>query len=231
MGAVDPRGLFDGISIFATLEPRERDELYRLTTTRRLAARDVLCRKGEPGSTLYAVTKGRLKVVSTGGDGKELVFNVMSPGDVIGEISLMDSNPRSATCVALEPCELLTLHRRDLIPFFERHPKTAIQVGVVLAALVRRLSERGEDASFLPLPNRMAKTVAALARSYDGGDGAPPEIRLSQQDLADMIGATRESVNKWLRSWEEEGLVELARARVRVLDVEKLAEIGTYTGL
>jgi len=228
---MDPRRLFDEISIFAALEARERDELFHLTTTRRLAARDVLCRKGEPGSTLYAVTRGRLKVVSTGGDGREFVFNVMGPGDVIGEISLMDSNPRSATVVALEPCEVLVLHRRDLIPFFERNPKAAIQVGAVLAAHVRRLSERAEDVSFLPLPGRMAKTLAALALSYDGDDGEPPEIRLSQQDLADMIGATRESVNKWLRSWEGEGVVELARARVRVLDAEKLAEIGTYTGL
>lgn len=228
---MDPRRIFDEISIFAPLDAKERQALYELTTTKRLPTRGVLCRKGEPGSTLYAVTKGRLKVVATGRDGREFVFNVMSPGDVIGEISLMDANPRSATAIALEPCEVLTLHRRDLLPFFERHPLVAIQVGAVLAAHVRRLSERAEDASFLPLPSRMAKTLVALARSYDGGDGGPPVIRLSQQDLADMIGATRESVNKWLRTWEQEGMVELMRGRLRVLDADRLAQIGTYSGL
>lgn len=228
---MDARGFFDRISIFEGLAAKERDQLFALTTTRRLAAREHLCRKGEPGTTLYAVTKGRLKVVAGGGDGREFVFNVMSPGDVIGEISLIDAHPRSATVVAIESSEVLTLQRRDLLPYLERHPKVAIGVGTVLAAHVRRLSEHAEDASFLPLPSRMAKTVAALARSYDGGDGAAPVIRLAQQDLADMLGATRESVNKWLRSWEQEGVVELMRGRLRVLDLDRLAEIGTSSGL
>ena len=225
------RRVFDRISIFASLDARQRDALFDMTHTRRLAAREVLCRKGEPGTTLYAVTKGRIKVGATGGDGRELVLNVMSPGDVIGEISLIDAEPRSATCVALEKSEVLTLHRRDLIPFLEKHPKAAIGVGAVLAAHVRRLSERAEDVSFLPLPSRMAKTLAAVAPSYDGGDGTAIDVKLSQQELADMIGATRESVNKWLRSWAEEGVVELGRGRVRIVDPERLAEIGTFTGL
>ena len=228
---MDPRSLFDAISIFAALGNRDRDELFRFTTTKRLAARETLCRKGDSGTTLYAVVKGRLKVVAAGGDGKEFVFNVMSRGDVIGEISLMDSNPRSATVVALEACELLTLHRRDLLPFLERHPKATIRLAAVLADHVRRLSEHAEDASFLPLPSRMAKTLAVVAASYALPDGEPPEVRLSQQDLADMIGATRESVNKWLRAWEEDGVVELGRARVRVLDMVVLEAIGTYSGL
>jgi len=231
LASVDRRRLLESVPIFSSLGEPEIDALLAATTTRRLAAKELLFRKGDPGHQLYGVLSGRLKVVSTGRDGRELVFGVMAPGDVIGEIALMDSNPRSATVVALETSELLVLHRRDLLPYLERHPQVAIHLAAVLAARVRRLSDHAEDAIFLPLPARMAKTVLALAQRHGAGGGALAEIRLSQQDLADMVGTTRESVNKQLRTWSAEGLVELRRARLRILDREALEDVADFSGV
>lgn len=233
MATVNRRRLLESVPIFASLAEREIEGLLAATTTKRLAAKELLFRKGDPGNQLYGVLSGRLKVVSTGRDGRELLFGVMAPGDVIGEIALMDSNPRSATVVALEASELLVLHRRDLLPFLERHPKLALHFAGVLAARVRHLSDQAEDAIFLPLPARMAKTLLALAQRYAAGAaGAQPiEIRLSQQDLADMVGTTRESVNKQLRAWEAEGLVEIERARLRLVDRAALEDIADFTGV
>jgi CRP/FNR family cyclic AMP-dependent transcriptional regulator len=227
--------LLSSVSIFSSLGEREIDQLLELTTTRRLSAKEVLFRKGDPGNQLYGVMSGRLKVVAAGVDGKELVFGVMSSGDVIGDIAIADSNPRSASVIALEPSELLTLHRREFIPYLEGHPKVAIHLAGVLAGRVRKLSEKAEDSIFLPLPARMAKTLLALASSYGDTRGEPSnepiDIRLSQQDLGDMLGTTRESVNKQLRVWEEEGLVELRRGRMILLSRDALGAIAKLTNL
>lgn len=230
---MDRRELLSTIGLFEKLDPQEIDLLLDVTTSRRIGPKETLFRKGDPGSQLYGVLSGRLKVMAPGREGKELVFGLMGAGDVIGEIAVIDSEPRSATVVALEDSELLSLHRRDLMPFLERHPKVAIGLAGVLALRVRRLSSYAEDMFFLPLASRMAKTLLALATRDGHGESvrALNEIRLAQQDLADMLGTTRESVNKQLRVWEQEGFVEIRRARLRVLDSGSLAAIGDWPGL
>lgn len=230
---MDPKELLSGIGLFENLSPEEIDLLLELTTTRRLDAKETLFRKGDAGNQLYGVLSGRLKAMAAGREGKELVFAVMGPGDVIGEIAVVDSEPRSATVVALERSDLILLDRRDLIPFLEDHPRAAIGLASVLAKRVRRLSSYAEDAFFLPLASRMAKTVLVLAGRDESGQKTRllNEVRLAQQDLADMLGTTRESVNKQLRSWEDQGLVELSRGRLRVLDPKGLGAVADWQGL
>jgi CRP-like cAMP-binding protein len=135
--------------------------------------------------------------------------------------------------VALEKCELLSLDRRDLIPFLENHPRAAIGFATVLAKRVRRLSIYAEDAFFLPLASRMAKTLLVLAGRDESGQRTRVlnEVRFAQQDLADMLGTTRESVNKQLRAWEEQGWVELSRGRMRVLDSDALSVVADWQGI
>jgi CRP/FNR family cyclic AMP-dependent transcriptional regulator len=231
--SMDKRQLLASVPIFACLREPELELLLDVTTTKRLATRDVLFRKGDPGNQLYAVLEGRLKILAAGADGKEVVFGINGPGEVIGEIALMDSNPRSATVVAMEACELLTLHRRDLIPFLEKHPKVTIELAGVLAARLRRLSEHTEDALFLTLPSRLAKMLLQLSATYgqETPDGVLIDIRLPQQDLADLVGTTRESVNKQLRSWEEEGLVKLERTRITITQREALEATAAFLTL
>jgi CRP/FNR family cyclic AMP-dependent transcriptional regulator len=217
------------VEIFAELDDRELGLLLEATTTKRLEAKETLFHKGDTGNQLYGVLSGRLKVLATSSEGKEVVFSLSGPGDVIGEVALMDSEPRSATVAALEPSELLTLHRRDLLPFLERHPKVAIHMASVMAQRVRALSQHTEEAQFMPLHSRMAKKLLRLSEVYgkESADGGVDiDIRLSQQDLADLVGTTRESVNKQLRTWEEQGLVRLKRARIAVLDEDALSEIS-----
>ena len=142
---MDRRELLGSVSLFASLEDKQLDLLLRATTTRKLKPKEVLCRKGDPGNQLYGILSGSLKVTATGTDGKDVMFGLMGPGEVIGEIALLDGEERSATVTAIEPTELLTLHRRELIPFLEKHPQAAIALASVLAARVRQLSDRAED--------------------------------------------------------------------------------------
>ena len=213
---MDRRELLGNVSIFASLEPAELDQLLSATTTRRLKAKETLCRKGDSGTQLYGILSGCLKILATGKDGKDVVFTLMGPGEALGEIALLDGEKRSATVVAVEPTELLSLDRRALIPFLNRHPSAAIGLASVLARRVRRLSEFAEDRQTLPLAGRIAKRLLSLSQRYGKQPivGGPIEVRLPQQDLADLVGTTRESVNKQLRAWQAEGIVELGRARV-----------------
>jgi CRP-like cAMP-binding protein len=224
---MDRRELLGNVSIFSSLNETELDLLLAATTTKRLKAKETLFRKGDEGNQLYGILSGSLKVTTTGTDGKDVMFSLMGPGEVLGEIALLDSEERSATVVAVEATELLTLHRRELIPFLENHPRATIGLAGVLAARVRRLSERAEDRQTMPLPGRIAKRLIALADQYGKRPivGGPVEVRLPQQDLADLVGTTRESVNKQLRTWEEEGIVELGRGRVVLKKPEALEAV------
>jgi len=210
---LDRRSLLAGVPLFAALNDRKLDALLTATTTKRLAAREELYHKGDPGNQLYAVMSGRLKASAAGLDGKEVVFSIMGPGEVIGEIALLDSKPRSATVEAMEASELLTLHRRDFLPVLERHPRVALQLAAVLAGRLRRLSELTEDTLFLTLPSRLAKKLLSLAAEYGKPvpEGTRIDVRLPQGELGEMVGTSRESINKLLRTWTAEGIVSADR--------------------
>jgi len=224
---MDRRELLSSVSIFSSLADEELDLLLQATTTRKLKPKEVLCRKGDPGNQLYGILSGSLKVTTTGTDGKDVMFGLMGAGEVIGEIALLDGEARSATVTAVEATELLTLHRRELTPFLETNPRAAIELAGVLAARVRKLSDRAEDRQTMPLPGRLAKRLLSLAEQYGKRPivGGPVEIRMPQQDLADLVGTSRESVNKQLRAWKEDGIVELGRAKVVLKRPEALAKV------
>ena len=224
---MDRRELLGSVSIFASLGEKEMDTLLQATTMKKMKPKDVLCRKGDPGNQLYGILSGSLKVTATGADGKEVMFGLMGAGEIIGEIALLDGEERSATVTAVKGTELLTLHRRELIPFLESHPRAAISLAGVLASRVRQLSDRAEDRQTMPLPGRIAKRLLSLSQEYGKRPivGGPVEVRMPQQDLADLVGTTRESVNKQLRAWEEDGILELGRGRVVIKQPESLGAI------
>lgn len=227
---VEKRGLLRGVSIFRSLDDALLDSLVGVTTTKKLRDGQVLFRKGDSGRQLYGVIEGRLKIYASGADGKEVVFGLSDPGEVIGEIALLDSNPRSATVVAVAASELLVLDRRDFLPFLERQPRVAVELAEVLATRLRRLSELTEDSVLLAMRSRLAKKLVSLAGTYGTPcqTGVRIEIKLSQQALGDMIGTSRESINKQLRSWNEAGLVSSLKGYITVHDVEGLETLAHY---
>ena len=201
---------FNGLddTIVAQLGPR--------TVTRHLNKGAVLFRKGEPGSSLYAVVAGAIRISAPSENGGDAVLNLMIPGDVFGEIAMLDGGTRTADATAIEPCELLVMERRDFLPLVRSHPDLAIRLIEILCARVRRTSEQVEDVMFLDLPNRLAKALLLLDMR-SGAGAARQQIRITQRELSQMIGASRESTNKQLRSWQRQNILRIERARVVVL--------------
>lgn len=220
------RALLSKQEFFAELDERALDELIQVSRIETAKARTELYHKGDEAHQIYLILSGRLKVMASSPEGEDVVFSIMQPGEVIGEVALFAKCPRSGTVVALEDSELLVFHRRDFMPFLERHPRTALKVSEVLAARIARLSERVEDHRFLNLPGRLSKLLLSLADRFsrDVAEGTAIDLKLSQSDLAEMAGATREAVNKQMRAWKQEGLVEHGQGVVKILDRERLED-------
>lgn len=203
----------------------EQVALFEKESQRRSFKRgDVVFHKGDPGETMYLIAEGQVKVVLPSDSGDEALLEVLDPGDFFGELSLLDGQPRSATIVATEPTETVVLRRETLLKAIRSNPEVAIHL---LQALCQRLRETDEfvsDTVFLDVPGRVAKKLLELADAY--GERTPRGtvigLRLTQQELARMVGATRESVNKHLGAYRARGIIDVDRQRFVILKRDEL---------
>jgi len=225
---LDKKGLLRRVTLFSQLSDRELERLLEITVTRRLAPREILVRKGEEANQLYAVMRGRFRVATSADDGKEVLLRYIDPGEVVGEIAMFDGEPRSATMTAVESSEVLVVQRRDFFPFLARHPAVNQKLLAAMARHVRSLTESLEDTMLLGLETRLARRLLALLKQYGKQveGGMMIDATLRQGELGEMVGKTRESVNKQIRTWTKEGLLTMAGGYITVHDVEALQRLG-----
>lgn len=200
----------------------DRRRLLAATTRRRFARREVLFHEGDPGDTVHLVDRGRVAVRVTTPRGDVATLRVRGAGEVIGELALLhDASRRTATVVALERTETLTLHRDAFGDLRRRHPSVDDFLVSVLADEVRRLSSLLVEALYVPVETRVVRRLVDLAGDYTSGEAAA-EIPLTQEDLASLAGTSRATVNKVLGGLERDGVVTGARGRITVRDLEAL---------
>jgi len=227
----DPQQLVAKIPLFASLEPEVRKPLAALIRVRSYSARQFVVWEGEPGGTLFLSLSGYFKAVTTGSDGTEMLLSVMGPGEVLGELSVLDGQPRSASVIAIEPGELAFIDRPALLGLMASSPSLAIGLVAVLAQRVRSLTKRFEILSRQDVPGRLAQALLSLAEKHGqklGQQQLRIPVRLSQQDFASMVGATRESVNKQLREWTRTGMLRRETGCMIIADMPALrAASGT----
>jgi CRP-like cAMP-binding protein len=228
LGTAQKRELLARLPLFAGLSEPELDALAGVTRTRAIGPREELFHKGDPGNQVYGVVRGTLKVVTTSEAGDDVVFSLLVAGDVVGEVAVFCDAERTATVVALSDCELLVVDRRDLLAFLRSHPDASLKLMGVLARRVRNLSELVEDTLFLNLPVRLAKKLVAYSQTHGQrtSEGLRIDLRLSQQEWGDLVGATRESINKQMRAWSDRGLIRVDRGYVVLLRVEALEALA-----
>ena len=206
----------------ADLEDEERRLLAASLRRRRYPRNEVIFHQDDPGNCLFVLVSGSVKIIRRSIDGRELILSLIAPGEYFGELSLLDGEPRSADAVALEPSELLLLPRDTFLRTLEASPDAAIRLLASLSRhYARRLTDVVEDATFLDVSARLARVLVHLTRSTDGG--SMPRTQLTQTALAAMVGATRESVNKWIGFFERRGWVRRERGELVILDLEGLA--------
>jgi CRP-like cAMP-binding protein len=226
------RDLLAGTSLFSSASPELLAELAAKVSTVVLAQYDTLFLKGDLGERLYVVVSGLIRVGTISPEGREVTYCVLGPGELLGEIAVIDGGERSADATAMEESLLLALERRDILSILGRHPAQALRLLKVLCQRVRSADELVQDLVFMSLPSRLAKHLLTLGQIMVAGQKktGPTEIRLSQQELAEHLGISRESVNKVLSKWEEGGIVTLGRGRIILDRAATLREIASPGG-
>jgi len=175
--------------------------------------------RGDSGDRLYAVRSGTVRISISAPDGRGATFNLIGSNEIFGEIALLDGQKRTANAIAHTDCELLAIERRDFLPFLERQPKLALNFIELLCERLRRTSEQVEHVMLSDLSGRLAKTILALGTK----DGEPNNtITATQREISEMVGATRESVNKELRRWAKQHWIALTPGEIAVLDQDAL---------
>jgi CRP/FNR family transcriptional regulator, cyclic AMP receptor protein len=209
------------VGLFADLTTAQLIGLASLMRPRPYAKDEVIYLRGDPGTAFYIIASGKVKIALTSPDGKELILRRLGSGDFHGELALLDDEPRSADAIATEASVLLVLQRDAFRQFLAEHADTATKLLATLSQYLRRNTELIQDATFLDVPARLARVLLELAAQPDrSGLVAPGAVipdRVKQGELASLVGATRESINKWLGAFEKQGLIRYDKGQITLL--------------
>lgn len=215
----EPGDALSGLEMFAGLEPEVRQRVIAAAVPRTYRKGQLLFVENDPGESLIVLRRGAVAVFRTAPTGERAVLTVVRPPEVLGEVSLLDGSPRSASAEAIEECSALALSRSAFLELVHSNPRILDAVMRSLGMLIRRLTEQTADHVFLDLPGRVAKTLVRLA-----GDNQAPmvTIELNQSQLAEMAGGSRQSVNQAIGSFASRGWLRTEGRRIVVTDLAAL---------
>lgn len=226
-GRLGAKALLRANALFRELPRATLDHIVQLGYTRPMAQGDLLYLQGDPGDGLYLILSGEVRISATGAQGQELHLNTLSAGDVMGEIALMDGGSRTATATATRTGMLFCVDRADFLGLVDRQPEITWQILQLLCRRIRWISSLLEDSAFLSPEGRLAKRLLAIAGAAGTDTVRGPELRISQSDLAGYLNLTRQFVNRLLQQLQREGIVELGRGRVLIIDPDRLLKLAT----
>lgn len=205
---------------FRGLDSELLAEIAALSVTRTFAAGEMLFQQHEAGDYLYGVISGQIRITVHSSEGKELALNTLGPGDVGGEIAVLDGGPRTATGSALTKTTAFVVPREQFSALMLKQPKIAIYMIKILCERVRRTSQQVEDTAFLAVPQRIARHLNMHVA--EAGGELPCQVKISQTELALFLNVTRQVVNKSLQVMQQQGCVRLHRGSIDVLDLRSL---------
>jgi CRP-like cAMP-binding protein len=218
--------------IFSDLAPDALDQLCRYAQPTSLKRGATLFAKGDPGHSLYAVISGTVKISVSSPDGRNAILNLIGAGEVFGEMSVLDGRVRSADAIANTNCEILVIDRRDFLPFVHSQPALAMKFIELLCGRLRWTSDQVEQIILQDLPGRLASALLGLTEKRKL-ESTSRTIAITQQEISEMVGMTRESINKQLRAWAVRDWLRLEHGAIIVLNAEPLRELveaGSVTG-
>ncbi len=212
------------VPLFAGLNSEQFSALTARTGTVSLRRGEILFEEGDRGDRLYIVTEGKVKLGHASNDGRESLLAILGPGEIIGELTLFDPGPRSTTATAVSSVTMLVLEHHDLMELLDVNPTMGRHMLRALAQRLRRTNESLSDLVFSDVPGRVAKSLVDLAERFGAvkEDGVHVPHDLTQEELAQLVGASRETVNKSLADFVSRGWIRLEGRAVTLLDVDRL---------
>ncbi len=220
--------VFRKAPLFTALDDLASASLRASMDQVKISKGNILFAEGDEGDHLYVVVEGKLKLGTSSGDGRENLLSILGPGEMFGELSLFDPGPRTSTATAVTDAKLLSLGHKKLIPWLAENPPVALHLLARLAQRLRRTNEAVGDLVFSDVPGRVAKTLIDLGERFGkvGPEGLSVHHDLTQEELAQLVGASRETVNKSLADFVGRGWLKLDGRSVLITDLERLSKRG-----
>lgn len=181
--------------------------------------------KGDPGDSMMAVLHGRVAISDPSSDGRQVLLTVFREGDVFGEMALIDGKERSANATAAAACDLLVVPRQSFLRLLEHRPDVCLGLMIVLCDRLRRTNEQVEDFAFLGLERRIAKLLLHRLAEMDQTAALRLSIRISQRSLGELVGGSRERINKILHEWRRSGIIALEHGSIQICDRQALTDL------
>ena len=226
---MSPESLLRNVPFFVSLDEEELRVLDAGLTRRAFGRGVIIFHKDSPGEILYIIESGKVRTFCLSDWGREMSLDLYGPGEVFGELSLLDGLPRSTGAIAIENVVTHTLGRAALLHCMQFYPRIAIGIIEVLAARLRYATNYAEHLAFLDVHRPVAARLLDLAERYGvQKEGVEIQLRLTQSDLGSWVGATRERVNRVLSSFRDRGLVRLEGHTITVLDTDELRKLIVY---
>jgi CRP-like cAMP-binding protein len=222
---VTPDLIIERNSLFRGLPRETRVRIAALATRRQYEEGAIIFMRGDPGDSLCGVATGRVRISAAGPGGKEVFLNIMEPGDAFGEIALLDGSPRTATATAMARTELIVIQRDAFSALLQSQPQLAAHLIQLLCKRVRWTAELMEDTALLSVPARLAKRLLSLASAMGREPERGTKIKLSQEELAQFLGLSRQIVNQHLQTWRAKGWISLGRGSVTLEDPRALERL------
>lgn len=211
--------LFDGIS------PAEMQEMEKITRMEEVKKRQPFYLPGDPSSNVYLLKRGRVKLANTAASGKEVTFDILEPGEVFGELEVLEGLPRETAAEALDDAMICVIRREDFDRYLAMHPNITVKLTKLIGLRLRRIQSRIEDLVFRDVPARLAHLLVELSKS-DGAQepgGIRIKAKLTHQEMANLIGCSRETVSATLGQFRDEGLLQLEGRTITILDLKGLS--------
>jgi len=224
MSISSPLQLLNKIPLFNSLSDSDLEGLSESVRLQSLKKGQTLFRKGDEGSSLYIIKQGTIKIVLPSRLGDEVIVTIFSEGDFFGEMALFDGKPRSADALAMELTKIYMLSRNDFLLFLQSNINAMKSILSQLTTRLRDTDDFLEGACFLSVSARLAKKLLDLAESYGqkDGDSIYIDLNLTQKELGDMIGSTRESINKELKILRDKSLITMQENKIQIIDMARL---------
>jgi CRP/FNR family transcriptional regulator, cyclic AMP receptor protein len=222
----EKRRVFEGHALFGKLPPDDLDALLLHARVEHYSAGRTIFEKGSPGRSMMAILAGSVRISTPSPAGPDILLTMLSSGDVFGEIALLDGADRTADATAITDCDLLVLDHRDFIPFLERRAELCVLLLKLVCQRLRRTDQQLQEAMFGRLEGRIAMALLRLAQDAPTLGARGAALRITQQELAGMVGAARESVNKQLHVWQKEGVLRLGKRLIEIDDLDALEALS-----
>lgn len=233
MVTVDKRGeleakatFLERVPIFAGVDEPNLRKMAAITSEKSFAKKNIIFHEGDYGDTLYIIKGGRIKIAKVTMDGREKTLTILQPGDFFGEMALFDDLPRSATAEAIDPeVRLLAISKADFERVITENPQIALRIMRDLTRRIRQVNQQVEDLAFKDVHGRVASTLYNLMQTEGAKTGKTGvSLKMTHQDLANMVGSSRETVTRALNRLQDQGVIAISHQQITILKPDVLAE-------